>query len=265
MITEGGFVDHLFTGPDGRPWAMSGRDFFSFDGSNWERNRAGLNDANRVLRWGEAFVATRWGGSAGTVTSGDAVTWEPLGASDLLGAGTQWMIHPITTRGSALAMAALSENPHSPEPTREVSVERDGHTLNVGERLTIRQGEAIRVAIPRFSQDTSNLDVDFDRREVTFLDDEGRPLVTFGFDELAELEAVWFSMPLSRHRALILTDDGIDWTVQDLNQPLGEDGAVGALDLTDATLFAAVTRDPGGLSGSGQPTLEIWVAPLPGR
>ncbi len=276
------YVDELYTGPDGRPWAMGDGNVVVFDGDTWVLAGTGERALRGIQPWRDGYVAVGFAptGGWGILRSGDLKEWESLVPSDLF-ATLQWELYPVTVHGSLLAAVAETIEFVSPQ----VSVERDGYLLTVSDSEVVvgREGQ-IRTRIVRHSSTpTNHLDVDAQEERVTFLDTEtGDPLVTFGFDELTALgnrlwwkpsggqhrvlmppldDRLWRKPSGGQHRALVVTD-GTRWTVQDLGPMVGDDGLVSTVHLAPGHLVLTVMRDPQPLLGPGEPTLEIWTAPV---
>lgn len=270
QLEEEVYIDELYTGPDGRPWAV-GFSVFAFDGTTWVPSGTGPSGTGQrelagITLWRDGYVAVGYAptGGWGLLRSDDLNEWESLVPSEVF-TTLEWELYPVTVEGSLLATVAVDSTYATELAPPDVAVERDGYLLSVSDaEVVVRHEDQIRTRIVRHSSTpTNHLDVDAREETVTFLDTEtGDPLVTFGFDELTALgNRLWWRPSRGQHRALVVTD-GTRWTVQDLGPMVGDDGLVNTVHLTAGHLVLTVMRDPQPLLGPSEPTLEVWTAPV---
>jgi hypothetical protein len=109
--------------------------------------------------------------------------------------------------------------------------------------------------------------VDFETQAITFLDPEtNQTLVTFTFEEAEQAEMAAYGSAGTRERQILLfTQNGLEWSVQEMGRIVGEDRAIGKLLVTESGVITATFGIPNVRTGpTPTPDIDMWLAPLDG-
>ena len=239
----------------------------SSSGRSWTRAPAQAELARMAefsQRWqGGVISRAPFASTDDLLYSTDFETWESLGVDELLPGEFQWDLYPIAVSDVGIALLANTYIDTGPgEAPPSVSISSDAFTL-VYRRATLelQQNEERIVTIPIYNNTPQDITVlDFEQRTITILDpDTDEPLVSFGFDEVRELELEAHSREAPGHeiRALLYSPDGVDWLVQELDPVDAQSMLVldDRLVVTTVGPLAYDFRDP--------PQTTIWVGLLP--
>jgi hypothetical protein len=109
--------------------------------------------------------------------------------------------------------------------------------------------------------------VDFETETITFLDPEtDQPLVTFTFEEVEQAEMAAYRVRGRDRQIVLFTQDGLEWSVQEMGRIVGDDRVIGNLLVTEDGVIATASRYQNLITGPPQAMdIEMWLAPLDGR
>ena len=150
-------------------------------------------------------------------------------------------------------------------------LEKDGYALRVDEMrgsLLLSKGddEVLRLFL-HGEQVHEEVTVDFNARTMTFLDpDTNQAFVTFTFDEIEQAQQEQYeNMGMgNEQQAFLSSPDGSEWSVQDLDDILGDDQSITVLYVTADRVIAAVSQDSNVMTGPPPaPEVQMWFAPIP--
>ena len=233
-----------------------------FDQGEWGEP-VGFRGVWHVEPWSDRFVGTNQ--SQGISIFDDA--GELIERVDLPGSSANGHVSATTTSDAGLVVAESIWDPNetSDRPERIV-VLRDGYTLEVDGDLTISRGDEIVLRSSLFWQgDASRYRVegDADELSITFLSEDGDPMVAFTIAELMELERASYGYYSSNDRMrVVFTADLESWYGGDL---ANDDYWFISPRLTDDRIIATqleVPDSPWAAEAEGQRFIII-AAPLP--
>ncbi|HEX6146159.1 MAG TPA: hypothetical protein VF083_05225, partial [Acidimicrobiia bacterium] len=243
----------------------------SSSGFEWEpANSIGMPDM--MVPWNGGLIGTRYSGSYPVlVHSDDGEEWESFGVDRLLSQDLSWYFDQPSAGGAGAAVVAHGYNPSgesfAPGP---LVLEKDGYTLtrdNSESVLVLAKGDSVVLELTLFSEQVEEgATVDFETETITFSDPEtGRALVTFTFEEIELAETAAYEVPGRERQILLFTEDGLEWSVQEMGRIVGEDRAIGTLLVTERGVIATTYASPNVTAGSPPaPDIEMWLATLDG-
>jgi hypothetical protein len=245
----------------------------SSNGFEWEPvDSIGMPDI--VVPWSDGLIGTRYSGShPDFVHSEDGEEWESFGVDQLLANDLSWFLDQLSAGGTGAAVVAhgydASDEGFRSEP---VVLEKEGYTLlsdNSRGTLVLERDDSVVLELSLFSEQVEEgVTVDFETETITFADPEtDQTLVTFTFEEVEQAEMAAYGSPWTRDRQILLfTQDGLEWSVQEMGRIIGEDRAIGPLLVTEHDVIATTYASPNVTTGPPPaPDIEMWFAPLDDR
>jgi hypothetical protein len=254
-------------GTDGGPATWT-----STNGIDWER-QVSIGMPDIMVPWNGGFIGTRYSGSnPDLVHSEDGEEWRPFGVHQLLANDLSWHFDPLSAGGTGAAVVARGYDSSADSFRSEpVVIEKEGYTLTSDDTrsaLVLESDDSVVLEFSLYSQQVQEgVIVDFDTATITFLDLEtDRPLVTFTFEEVEEAEmAAYESAGTGEREILLFTQDGLEWSVQDMGRIVGDDRAIGKLLVAESGAIIATFKYPNVRTGPpSAPEIDMWLAPLDG-
>lgn len=243
----------------------------SSNGFEWEPGDSiGMPDS--VIAWNGGLIGTRYAGShPDLIHSDDGEEWESFGVDRLLANDLSWYFAAPSAGGTGAAVVAHGYDPSSEsfEPA-PVVLEKDGYTLtkaSIGDTLVLERDDSVVLQVSSSSaQVGEGVNVDFETETITFSDPEtDRALVTFTFEEIEQAEMAAFGGPEPERHVVLFTQDGSEWSVQEMGRIVGEDRTVGPLLVTERGVIATTYASPNVTAGSPPaPDIDLWLASLDG-
>jgi hypothetical protein len=240
------------------------------EGLTWERQPVTGQHPHLAEPWGDRFVRmhSNW---LDVLVSDDGETWKTTGLDSLFPSTIGWGAGPLAagTGGIAVGIEGWGEQNEPvqvPEPT---TLMRDGVTLTIDiEHGNIELESAeLKSTWALFGQTPpQNLSIDLANRILTFLEPaSGEPLLSMTFDELEEIEADYWNghQQGAQHQAFAFSADGAEWTVQAMEQVIGEGSRVTELAVIGDRVVALVLDSSAIYRSNQVPGFEIWTAPIP--
>ena len=265
-LPEGMFT---ISAKDGRIFGLSdygiGLDVAVFDGDEWSESTQ-FDTVWQIEPWGDDFIGTN--GPDGLTRFDE--NGQLIERIDVPGSSPNGHISAISATDDGLAIAEnVWDSTNEPDEPDRIVVLRDGYTLETvqGELRLSRADETILRSSLFWRGDTSrySIDRDADDLPVTFLSEDGEPLVTFTMAELTELErATYGPFPSSGRDRVLFTSDTTSWHGGDFDIESGD----GILHLHASQGHLIVSRldtrglNPWGLTGEAVQFM-IVEAPLP--
>lgn len=204
-------------------WSSHGQAVLtSSNGIAWrESDHEALSAGTVMTVWNGSLVGQT--GTPGLYRSIDGVEWETMGIDDFLPIQLNWQLYPIEAGEAGLAVVASRDRGSEASEQLPVVISKDEYVLAVDlsrGNITINRpdGRSFEIALwqDRPSPHTS---VDFVTEMVTFNDpDTGEPLLSVDFATLERAEVASYSYRSDVDRALLLTRDGEEWNIQDLDR-----------------------------------------------
>lgn len=267
-------IDSILTSPDGGfvaygPGASGRVTKVSQDGVEWLPSDSSANPW-QTQRWAHGLV----GGidSPDLVVSEDGESWRAAGLSTRLPHGIGWTGVSLGAGEGGVAMFIDGGRPllSRPEPEAQELTAANGSVFTVDgvdDALVISSDDgryqwAVEPDDPRLER---AVEVDVAARALTLRDpDSGEAVATFPFAELerAQREQLLSTPLYQTWEVLAFTEDGREWTIQDMARDIGEDATVTLLEVTDDTAVAVVRDALAGVT-MGSPGFEVWSAPIP--
>jgi hypothetical protein len=244
----------------------------SSNGFEWEPD-ASIGMPDVVVPWNGGLIGTRYSGSnPDLVHSDDGEEWESFGVDQLLSNDLSWYFGQPSAGGTGAAVVARGYDPSDesfePEP---VVLEKDGYTLTTETlrgTLLLEQDDSVVLELALHSgQVEEGVTVDFETETITFADPENnQSLVTFTFEEIEQAEMAAYGVPGRERQILLFTQNGLEWSVQEMGRIVGEDRTVGTLLVTEHGVITTTYAYPNLRTGPpSAPDIEMWLATLDGR
>lgn len=243
----------------------------SSNGFEWEPGDSiGMPDS--MIAWNGGLIGTRYTGShPDLVHSDDGEEWESFGVDQLLSNDLSWYFAAPSAGGTGAAVVAHGYDPsgESFEPA-PIVLEKDGYTLTKGslsDTLVLERDDSVVFQLSSSSgQVVEGVTVDFETETVTFSDPEtDRALVTFAFEEVEQAEMAALGGPEPERQIVLFTQDGSEWSVQEMGRIVGEDRTVGTLLVTEDGVITTTYAYPNVRWGPPPaPGIDLWLAPLDG-
>lgn len=217
----------------------------------------------QINPWGDRFVgANRMSGVA--VFDGDG---ELIERYDVPGAAAMGNIVSVTADDTGMVvLESIWEPTEEPESRIRTVVLRDGYTLEAADgELELRTGDEIILRSSLFwmgGNDRHTVDLAAPEPQITFLSEDGEPLVAFTIAELADLERQTHSVFDSRERLRVLfSDDGSTW----YGGEVGTEDSFGWMEthLTGSRIIATQLQGDAWNPGQNRFEFTILEAPLP--
>jgi hypothetical protein len=244
----------------------------SSNGIEWERHASIVPDI--MVPWNGGLIGTRYSGSnPDLVHSEDGEEWESFGVDQLLSNDLSWYFDQPSAGGTGAAIVAHGYD-SSDQGFRSESVvlEKEGYALtreDLSSTLVLERDDSVVLELSLSSEQVEEgVTVDFETQTITFLDPQtNQTLVTFTFEEVeqAEMAAYGGSPGTTERQILLFTQDGMEWSVQEMGRIVGEDHVIGTLLVTESGVITATygypnlrTRLP------PAPDIDMWFAPLDG-
>lgn len=241
----------------------------SSNGIDWER-RVSIGMPDIMVPWNGGFIGTRYSGSnPDLVHSENGEEWESFGVDQLLANNLSWFLDQPSAGGTGAAVVARSFDSSAESFGEAVILEKEGYTLtrdNPGNTLVLERDDSVVVQLTLYSQQVQKgVTVDFETQMITFLDPEtNQTLVTFTFEEVEQAEMAAYGSAETRERQILLfTQNGLEWSVQEMGRIVGEDRVIGKLLVTESGVIIATYVYP--YVGTGPPPapdIDMWLAPL---
>ena len=269
-------IHYVSTTPDGDLMAAGHNvgetaQWTSKDGIEWER-QATPGGVYQVIPWRGGLVGVRERSSGTELAySADGLQWEPLDIDGLPTETLTWGYGPVSAGEAGIAAAAHGFARFGVYTPGSVVLAKDGYTLTVDQTygsLVLSEGETDVIRLPLHGgQPPEEVAVDFTAQTVTFLDPEtSGELVTFTFDELdqAEQETYRGMDRGNQTEVLLLSTDGVEWGVHDLNETVGSSWSIAQLHVTSDGVVAAIADHTSAFIWPYRPPeVQIWFAPFP--
>jgi hypothetical protein len=244
----------------------------SSNGFEWEpQDSIGMPDS--MVPWNGGLIGTRYTGShPDLVHSDDGEEWESFGVDQLLSKDLSWYFDPPSAGGTGAAVVAHGYDPsgESFEPA-PVVIEKEGYTLTKGSlsgTLVLERDDSVVLELSLSSEQVvEGVTVDFETETITFSDPgTDQTLVTFTFEEVEQAEMAAFGGPGRERQILLFTQNGLEWSVQEMGRIVGEDRTVGTLLVTEHGVITTTYAYPNLRTGPpSAPDIEMWLATLDGR
>lgn len=244
----------------------------SADGIAWEPVDVETTPAV-AQRWRELIVGRTDHSPGALLLSEDGLTWDRVDITDRFPMPIEWR---GTARGAGSeGLAMTMEGRESGRRIRQTDVPtlrgEDGSVLS----LDFRDG-----VVDLETNDTSysyelnrggvelpdGIGIDLERQVMMFGDPEsGEVLAEHTFDELQRSERQYFASSFAQvqHQALVFTENGSEWTIQDLAAELGSDSRVAHLEVGAGHVTAIVRNRTEVLDLNPHSGFEIWSAEIP--
>ena len=243
----------------------------SSNGFEWEPGVSiGMPDI--VVPWNGGLIGTRYSGTnPDLVHSENGEEWESFGVDQLLANDLSWFLDQLSAGGTGAAVVAHSFD-SSDEGFRSepVVLEKEGYTLlsdNSRGALVLERDDSVVLELSLFSEQVQEgVTVDFETQTITFLDPEtNQTLVTFTFEEVEQAEiAAYGSGGTGELQILLFTQNGLEWSVQEMGRIVGEDRVIGKVLVTESGVITATYEYPNVTGQPPAPDIEMWLAPLDG-
>jgi hypothetical protein len=275
---EAGYVNAVAPHPSGGlmiiGYGMRGEPaaWYSRNGFEWEaEDSIGMPEV--MVPWNGGLIGTRYSGSnPALVHSDDGEEWESFGVDQLLANELSWYFDQPSAGRTGAAVVANGYDPSGESPGPDpVLLEKDGYTLTVenlrGTLLLERDDSVVLQLSLHSGQVAEGVTVDFETETITFLDPEtDQPLVTFTFEEVEQAEMAVYGVPGRDRQIVLFTQDGLEWSVQEMGRIVGDDRVIGNLLVTEDGVIATASRYQNLITGPPQAMdIEMWLAPLDGR
>ena len=244
----------------------------SSNGIEWERHVSiGMPDI--MVPWNGGLIGTRYtGNNPDLVHSEDGEEWESFGVDQLLSNDLSWYFDQPSAGGTGAAIVAHGyDSSDESFGSEAVVLEKEGYTLtrdNLGSTLVLERDDSVVLELSLSSEQVEEgVTVDFETQTITFLDPEtNQALVTFTFEEVEQAEMAAYGSAGTRERQILLfTQNGLEWSIQEMGRIVGEDQVIGTLVVTESGVITATygypnvrTRPP------PAPDIDMWLAPLDG-
>jgi len=274
---EASYVNVVTPDPSGG-WMMVGygtgggpATWTSSNGIDWER-RVSIGMPDIMVPWNGGFIGTLYSGSnPDLVHSKDGEEWESFGVDQLLSNDLSWSFDPLSAGGTGAAVVAHGYDTSDVSFGEAVVLEKEGYTLTSDDTrstLVLERDDSVVLRLSLYSQQVQEgLAVDFETQAITFLDPEtNQTLVTFTFEEVEQAEmAAYGSAGTSERQILLFTQNGLEWSVQEMGRIVGDDHAIGKLLVTESGVITATFGYPNVRTGPPPtPDIDMWLAPLDG-
>jgi hypothetical protein len=243
----------------------------SSNGFEWEPvDSIGMPDI--VVPWNDGLIGTRYSGSyPDLIHSEDGEEWESFGVDRLLSQDLSWYFDQPSAGGTGAAVVAHGYDPSDESFGSEPLVlEKDGYILtrdNSDRALVLERDDSVVLELSLFSEQVEEgVTVDFETETITFSDTEtDRAYVTFTFEEIEQAETAAYGVPGRERQILLFTQDGLEWSVQEMGRIVGEDRAIGTLLVTERGVIGTTYASPNETTGPPPaPDIEMWLATLDG-
>ena len=243
----------------------------SSNGIEWERQISiGMPDI--IAPWNGGLIGTRYSGSnPDLVHSEDGEEWESFGVDQLLSNDLSWYFDQPSAGGTGAAIVAHGYD-SSDQGFRSESVvlEKEGYALtreDLSSTLVLERDDSVVLELSLSSEQVEEgVTVDFETQTITFLDPQtNQTLVTFTFEEVeqAEMAAYGGSPGTTERQILLFTQDGMEWSVQEMGRIVGEDHVIGTLLVTESGVITATYGYPNVRTRlPPAPDIDMWFAPL---
>jgi hypothetical protein len=188
----------------------------------------------------------------------------------MLANDVSWYFDQLSAGGTGAAVVAHGYDSSDMSFVESVVLEKEGYTLTTDDArstLVLERDDSMVLRIPLYSQVQEGVTVDFETETITFLDPEtNRTLVTFTFEEVEEAEMTAYGSAGSRERQILLfTQNGLEWSVQEMGRIVGEDHGIGKVLVTENGVITATYEYPNVSTGlPPAPDIDMWLAPLDG-
>ena len=262
--------------PDGglvaRGWGNTGMmTAVTEDGQVWTSLGSGDSGPWSAVQWGDLLVGPDDMSLPELLISDDGESWEKAGLASHFPVAINWSTYPIAAgpTGVALAVSGSNAGPQigSQEPTTFLTDK--GHTVSLDPmsgRLEVEAGDMSHAWHVYGHRNPEDLLVDLAAETIELLDPEAG--VSFGkvaFEELNRAEEDFYRNEYrgDEHRALVFTQDGEQWTIQDLADSIGPEAAITNLMVGTGRLVAVVLPEGDWYYPMVDPGFEIWTARLP--
>ena len=226
-----------------------------------------------MVPWNGGLIGTRYSGSnPDLVHSADGEEWESFGVDQLLSNDVSWYFAaPSAGRtGAAVVAHGYDSSGESFEPA-PIVLEKEGYTLTKGSlsgTLVLERDDSVVLQLSLSSEQVvEEVIVDFETETITFADPEtGQTLVTFTFEEVEQAEMAALGGPEPERQIVLFTQDGLEWSVQEMGRIVGEDRAIGPLLVTERGVIATTYAYPNARWGPRPASdIEMWRATLEDR
>ncbi|HSK07703.1 MAG TPA: hypothetical protein VK990_09310, partial [Acidimicrobiia bacterium] len=244
----------------------------SSNGFEWEPG-ASIGMPDSMIAWNGGLIGTRYSGSyPDLVHSDDGEEWESFGVDRLLANDLSWYLAAPSAGGTGAAVVAHGYDPSGESfESAPVVLEKDGYTLTKGGisgTLVLERDDSVVLQLSSSSgQVVEGATVDFETEMITFSDPEtDRPLVTFTFEEVEQAEMAALGGPEPERQIVLFTQDGSEWSVQEMGHIVGEDRSVGPLLVTEDGVITTSYAYPNLRWGPrSAPDIDLWIASLDGE
>ncbi|MGH3650411.1 MAG: hypothetical protein ACRDU9_06830 [Acidimicrobiia bacterium] len=274
-IEDARWIDSLIITKDSRVIALghgstlSGT-WVSDGGLDWRR----LDFVSRpftVEPWGDGFAGPDGYGANDVLVSEDAENWDSTGLNDHFPSSIGWGVGPFAAGpgGIVVGVEGWSQPDQPIALSTPPRLTRDGVilTMNLDAGvLDLESGGQHHEYHIYGSTPPENIVVDLSTESVEFFDDQsGDLLSSFSFSELmAAAETYWSRDPFpERYQAMAFTTDGVEWTIQDIEEDLGGAVWIRGLEVTADRVIALVSGLETPYVRDETPGFEIWSAPIP--
>lgn len=246
------------TGPEA--WSTS-------DGSNWEAIEAAIPAPSQIDEWGDTMAGpTSIPGEGWFVAFSETGDWEAIGPQEHFPTHVTWIIGAFGA-GSGGGIAAVVNGWERRREMLEVepaTLTRDGATLTVNFQMSeyVVEVDGSSNTWSMTDENPEGVEADLDTGMVSFHHpDSGEHLASFDIDDINH---AFFSQmtPSGRHRALVFTPDGEEWTIQDL-APITVDTHIPFLEISRSHVMAVRVAGENLPFGAPTPGFEVWSAAIP--
>jgi hypothetical protein len=274
-IPEAHWIDGMYEVPGDRMLAhgfssTGNQVWTSDDGLEWE-TQPSWEYPYTVDTWGDLLVGPSYDGRASVMVSANGSTWQDMGLSRQFPKPIQWNIGEVGSGAGGVAAHVVgwsdtTGSPMTPDPIAITDVNGTEVTLDFGSGTIEVDTAEGPYRWSMWAMTTDGFTVDLETGVASFVNRQtGETLASFTLDELQEVEnRFWANNPPGRHQrfdALAFTDDGTNWSIQDMGE-LAAESYFPVLDVTGARVTAIRVSDVfyGEPSSEG---FEVWSASIP--
>lgn len=268
---EGQWAESAHVRPDGTilvtGYGLSGpSQWMSEDGVLWDRQTRPVW-TEPVVAWDGGFVGPV-SGQADMAYSTDGLSWEQANLDARFPSAIDWGVWPTVAGEGGVAAFIDSHMGNRAWIRPNVIVERGDWRLSADHRTGFVElenvaDETVELRAQMWSgQMNPRVRADIVERTYAFLDEAGNePLVTFGFDEMEEAEqAAYAEQGFGPDlQGLFFTEDGTEWSIQDLEGVFDGESVATAYVAGDRVIAATVS----GYWGRQLPGVTIHIGLIP--
>jgi hypothetical protein len=273
-IPNAHWIDSFTTTPDGDLVAHGWRpanptSWTTSDGLEWQ-NITPSTGRYVYGRWGDLLVAQGPNGGMSVLVSAEGQDWEEIGPAEHFPREIDWWVSGLAAGPGGIAVTVAGWDPTLQQPAPEIepaSISGEDGTLIIdfetGEYRLETADDTHTWSITGATM--PGVEVDLDRAMVRFSEPEtDETMAEFPLEEVinAEDELVYVEPPDSGgYDAFAFTPDGVEWTIQTLDDVTATDFYL--LAVTDTHVIATGLASGGYFNSSSAPGFGVWTAAIP--